>query len=304
VERLALVGNEWALLRASLHRIDAFMTLAGQFQAERSPEVMREVNGHLQYVGDYLLTGRDRASYQSWLQALLRPTMRELGWTGSPSDDDERRALRATVFRTLGYTARDPEALAQASQLLDAYLEDPGAVDPTLLDAIFELAAMRGTSALYDRLLARSQEGGDPETHYRYLYSLAQFRDPILLRRALDYALSAEVRGQNTAILIGAVMRNPAGTELAWEFVKTHWDDLREKTSIWGTTAVVRYVSYLCSADAAQEVRTFFDAHPVPAAERGLQQSLEQIRNCVGLKQGQEPVLATWLSRHGAATGR
>jgi aminopeptidase N len=304
VERLALAGNEWALVQAGMHRIDAFMGLAEQFKTERSPEAMGEVNRHLQYVGDYLVTRRDRESYQSWLQALLRPAMRELSWTGTPGDDDERRALRATIFFTLGYSAGDPQALDEAAKLLQAYMKNPATVDPTLLDTVFHLAALHGGPALYDQLLARNQEPADPETQYRYLYSLAQFSDPVLLKRTLDYALSPAVRGQNTAALIGGVMRNPAGTELGWQFVKAHWNDLREKISLWGTSAVVRYASRLCSAGAEQDVKQFFAAHEVPAAERSLQQSLEEIRNCVDLKERQEPALAAWLSRHGAAAGK
>jgi len=46
-------------------------------------------------------------------------------------------------------------------------------------------------------------------------------------------------------------------------------------------------------------VQDFFSQHPIPSAQRTLQQSLEFIANCVDLKQQQEPNLATWLQQQG-----
>jgi hypothetical protein len=46
------------------------------------------------------------------------------------------------------------------------------------------------------------------------------------------------------------------------------------------------------------EVQAFFTAHPAPAAERSLQQSVEQINYCADRKAQQSGQLAAWLRAH------
>ena len=280
------------------------MSLAEEFRGERTQATLRELNGTLRYLGDYLVTAQDRDSYEKWVRDLLRPAIQELGWTAAPNNSDEKRALRATVFQTLGYSGHDPQAMEEARKLLRAYLKDSGSVDPTLLHTVFGLAAMQGTPALYDDFVARSQNAGNPETYYRYLQALADFRDPVLLERTLAYALSPAVRSQNAPFLIGTVMQNPAGRDLAWQFLQTHWKALEDKSSLWGMVEIVHFAGSFCSAGAKQEVQQFFGEHPIPAAERGVRQTLEDIQNCADLKADQEPALATWLSQYGSEASR
>ncbi len=305
VERLAMVDNEWALVRAGGHDIGTFMRLAGGMGAERAAETMSELGGHLRYVTDYLASDADRQQYEAWVRGLLGPAIRELGWTATSSDSDERRALRAAVFYTLGYSGNDPQAFAQAEKLLRDYMQNPASVDPTELDAVFSLAAMHGTPALYDQLLARTKNAPSPDVYYRYLFALTEFRQSQLLQRTLDYALSPAVRSQDMPFLVSAVMYNPAGRDLAWKFVQSHWTQLQEKSSLWGATAFVHAAGTLCSVSGGDQVRQFFAAHPVPAAQRSLKQALEQISDCVSLRAAQQTRLASWLQQnHATATGQ
>jgi hypothetical protein len=45
-------------------------------------------------------------------------------------------------------------------------------------------------------------------------------------------------------------------------------------------------------------VASFFAAHPVEGAERTLRRSLEQIDDCVRLRELEQPLLREWLDVH------
>jgi aminopeptidase N len=297
VERLALLNNEWALVRSGSHRIGSFMDVAWGLRSDQSATIIRNLGQQLTFITDYLVTGADRDEYQQWVRRLLRPAIQELGWTAKPGDSDERRQLRATVFYILGYNGRDPEVLEQANKFLQEYLRDPATVDPTLLHPVLRLAAMQGTPALYDELRRRAAASSDPETYYRYLEALANFSDPELLQRTLEYALSNDVRSQDMAHLVAAVMANPAGRELAWQFVRSHWDQVQQKGSVYSGIYLVQAMSSFCDPTMAQQVQQFFQEHPLPVVERNVRQSLEQIHDCVETRQRQQPDLAHWLEQ-------
>jgi aminopeptidase N/puromycin-sensitive aminopeptidase len=304
VERLALLENEWALVRNGSHSIGLFMDLANGLKSDRTEAVIGELGGRLHAISDDLLTPSDRERYQAWVRDLLRPAIQELGWTAAPDDSAERRQLRAAVFYTLGYSGQDPEAFAQAKSLTEKYMQDAGSVDASLLGTVFQLSAMQGTPALYDEFLNGARNAKVPEVYYRYLSALTQFRDPALLQRTLDYAISPAVRTQDSIHLVAAVMANPAADDLAWQFVQKHWSELQRKSGSLSASGIVRATGAFCSPDKQQEVRQFFTEHPVPGAQRSLKLALEQIGSCVQLKQAQEPNLAKWLQGQKTAAGK
>ncbi len=185
-------------------------------------------------------------------------------------------------------------------------MNDPKSVDPDLVDVAGGLAVLNGDAALYDRILAKAKEAKVPEEYYRYLYGLAGFADPKLLTRTLELAVSPEVRSQDAPQLIASVLGNPAGRELAWNFIKTRWDDIAKHVpNFGGAGALVGTAGVFCSAEKRDEVQHFFSEHKIPSAERLLKQTVNRINDCIELRTQQAPKMAEWLKqRPGAAAGK
>ena len=303
-ERIRLLTDEWASMRVGRQDIGDFLALAGGFQEERSRAVVEELAGELEYTGDNFVTAADRQDYQQWVRRLFAPLARELGWQPAPGESDEQKSLRAVVMRTLGYTGQDPEVLTEARQLTERALDNPSAVDRTMAETVFALAALNGDAALYDRILAQTKKAGSPEEFYLYQRTLAEFSDPKLLQRTLDYALSPEVRSQDTIRVIAGVMDNPAGQKLAWAFARAHWPQIASTFGGFGGGGVVGATSAFCDAGMRDEVKDFFTSHQVPAAERTLKQALERVSYCADLKAQQSGQLASWLQHHGSAAAQ
>jgi len=297
-ERISLLSDEWALVRAGRHDVGTFLELAQGFRDERSAAVMETLVVRLGAIAVELTTKESRAAYRAWVAALLKPAMQEVGWTAQTNDSDERRDLRASLFTVLGATARDAETIATARRLVESQLDSSATLDSTLLNAMVTVAAINGDAALYDRYLARSKKAVDPEDHYRYLYALAAFSDPSLVRRTMDYILSDEVRGQDAAIFMARLLTNTDAQELAWDLLKTRWDEFQKKTGqVFGAPGVASAVGSFCNSKRAAEVQQFFAEHKVPEAERTIQQAVERISACADLAATQGPKLAAWLKQ-------
>ncbi len=85
-ERLSLVADEWALVRADRHTIGDYLTLAGGFKSERTSGVLEEVTARLDFVHDYLTDARSRPAFET-----LRP---EPDRIGVPRAGHRRRSER------------------------------------------------------------------------------------------------------------------------------------------------------------------------------------------------------------------
>jgi aminopeptidase N len=302
LERIILLTDTWAAVRVGRQPVGDYLTLGEGLQSERTDAVLRLLFTQLSFIDKYLVNENDRESYESWVRGLLAPIAKEVGWEPKPGESDGRKSIRAGLLQVLGGAGRDPEALAEAHQLTERALQTPASVESSLAAAAFGLAAQNGDSAFYDKLMAGVKNAPTPELYYRYFFSLSSFSDPQLLQRTLDYAVSPEVRSQDSLFLLGAVMANPAGEKLAWNFVRSRWAEVEKAGGPFASAQVVISTGAFCDAGLRDEVNAFFSVHKVAAAERSFRQAMESIKNCVDLKSQQSNQLASWLESHGGGT--
>jgi len=302
-ERIALQSDIWASVRVGREPVGDYLAFAQGLGSDRNRAVLEDVLGRLNFVGQYLVTDSDRESYRAWLRQYLTPILKDVGWEPKPGESDEHRTLRARVFNSLGYDARDPEVLAQARKLAEKALDDPASVDREMAGGALTLAALNGDQAFYDRLMTAIKNPKSPEEYYMYLFTLPQFTDPKLLQRTLDYAISPDVRSQDALGVVTSVMANPQGEKQAWDFVLAHWDAVQKVGGPFASAQVVGSTGSFCDAHMRDQVVDFYAAHKIEAAERTYRQAIERINNCVDLKSQQEPQLASWLGQHGSSAG-
>jgi aminopeptidase N/puromycin-sensitive aminopeptidase len=303
-ERIALQTDIWASVRVGREPVGDYLAIAQGLQPDRNSAVFSDVLGQLDFIGKYLVSDSDRDSYRAWLQNYLSPAMKEVGWEPKPGDTDEQRTLRSRLFNSLGYDARDPESLGEARKIADKAMADPSSVDHQFARGAFALAALNGDSEFYDRLMAATKNPKSPEEYYTYLFTLADFGDPKLLERTLEYAVTPDVRSQDALGLVTSVLANPAGQKLAWDFIRQHWSDIEKAGGPFASSEIVRATSVFCDATLRDQVTDFFASHHAEGAERSYKQSIERINNCVDLKSRQESQLASWLGNHGHAGGK
>jgi aminopeptidase N len=302
-ERITLEADIWASVRVGRESVGDYLAFAEGLQSDRTRAVMQSVLGRFNYIGQYLVNESDRDSYRAWLRQYLTPIAKEVGWVPEPGESDEYKTLRAGLLNALGYDARDPETQAQARKIADQALSDPASVDRDLASGAIGLAALNGDQTYYDRVMAGLKNPKSPEEYYIYFYTLPQFSDPKLLQKTLDFAITPEVRSQDSLGLITSVLANPDGEKLAWNFILSHWDAVQKAGGPFASAQVVGATSTFCDARMRDQVEKFYAAHKIAAAERTYRQSIERIDNCVDLKTQQEPQLASWLGQHSSSAG-
>jgi len=297
-ERLSLAGDEWALVRAGRHSAADFLTLATGYATEHTEGVLSIVVDRFEYIDQYLTTPDSRPRLQRFVRDLFTPLFREIGFTSTAVDSDERRSLRARLIHTLGVYGADPQVAADARAALDRALGRGPSLDPTLARAIIDVAAKHGDAALFDAIFASAERSTSGDEKYRYLYALAQFTDPALVDRALAYALTPKLRSQDTASYLARFLYEEAARARAWTFIKEHWTELEPKVAIFGgDTTVTSALGNFCDASTRDDIASFFARHPLPSAARTLGQTMERINNCISLRSTQTPKVAEFLAR-------
>jgi aminopeptidase N len=276
--------------------VGIFLDTTTALRAEHSRLVIDFLSGHLETIGHSLVPEQQQKQYRDFVRQQFTPLAKEIGWSGNAGDSDEQKALRASLLQILG-TVNDPEAVAAAQKITQAYMKDPSSVEGTMVGPAITVTAENGDAALYDQFNAAMEHARSTEEYYHYLFALTDFHQPELVKRTLALIDQGKIRQQDYAQVFSALLANPSGREIAWEYLKAHWDSLAEKVTSFGGRGAVSALGGFCSTAMHDDIQKFYTDHRAPGAERALKQSLERINNCTEFKQLQGNNMEKWLSQ-------
>jgi puromycin-sensitive aminopeptidase len=302
VERLALVGDQWALVRADRGTVETFLDLADALAGEPDHDVIDGVVAALGTLDDQVVEpgSEARVALRSWIARRFGPALNALGWTPAPAEPDEVRLRRAALLRLVGGVAEAPDVLAESRRRLDGYLADRGSLEPNLADSVVALAARVGDAALYDRYRTVAADARTPQEQRRFLLNLSSFRSRESIERTLAALLTSEIPTQDVAFLLMRMFGNPSGRDDAWRFLRRRWTAIRKRIPPLMLARLVEATPALRTPRHASEVRSFFRDHPLPEASRALRQALERFRLNAELRRRTAPGVARWLARRTA----
>ena len=184
---------------------------------------------------------------------------------------------------------------ARARIVYARYREDEASVDANVLPAVIAILAASGGEGEYAEFRDRFKRARTPQEEQRYLYALAGFRRPELLRQTLEMTVNGEVRSQDAPFLIRTLLTSVDGRGLAWDFVKGHWETMARQYPESAYRRMYEGVPALVSAEWERDVRAFFADNKIDLGGRTLQQYLEQLRVAVAFQQREAEPLAAYL---------
>jgi puromycin-sensitive aminopeptidase len=290
IERFGLVDDTWAGVVAGGVPAAEYLGLVRGLTEETDLHVWQSVVGSLGWF-DRFVDGEPREALRGYVRELLRPAFDRLGWEPGPDEPDLSRSLRGALVTALAILGHDPEVIARARELEEA-AGAGGPVDASLAAAGVAVVAATGGPDDYERFLARSREAPTPQEQLRYLYALADFRDPELEDRTLVMALSDDVRSQNAPFLLARAIANRDAGERAWRFVKERWEEANRRLPPNTIIYLADAVRYLTTPEQEADVQGFFAEHDIPQARKMLKQVLERQRINVAFRRRVTPQLA------------
>jgi hypothetical protein len=297
---MALIGDQWALVRSRRATIESFLDIADSLGEESDYDVLEALAGPLSLIDEQIVPPASelQAAFRAWIRRRFEPAFERMGWDPSPEETDAERLRRAALLRIVGQIGESPRVAAEAKRRLGAYLEDRSRLDANLAEPVVAIAARAGDAGLYERYRALAFRGQTPHERRRFLLHWASFRDPAIVRRTLEATLAPEVPTQDVSFLIMRLLANPVGKDEAWKFLTRRWPKLRHRIPPMMISRLVESTPSLREPRYAREVREFFRRHPIAEAKRSLRLALEVFRLNAELRRRTTPGLARWLAAH------
>jgi puromycin-sensitive aminopeptidase len=296
IERFNLINDVWASVLAGLAPVREYLDLTGQFQEEDNRNVWSALVASFAYL-QRVIAPSSRPGLEALVRDRLGPAVSRLGWRPAADEAELTRQLRGDLLRAVGTLGNDPVVQTTAREISARCQDDPSAVDPNVVPAVIAILAHGGTAADYEAFLERFKTAKTPQEEQRYLYSLAGFRQPELLRRTLELTVNGEVRSQDAPFLVRSLLMNVHAREMAWAFVKEHWSDMeRQYPSLSGLRRMCEGITGLSTPELEEDVRRFFASKNISLGGKTLDQYLEQLHIAVVLASRDGEDLATYLA--------
>ncbi|MCE9670869.1 ERAP1-like C-terminal domain-containing protein [Myxococcus stipitatus] len=299
-ERISLLADQWALVRAGKASVADLLDLAARFGDEEDDSVLDELVGRLGYVEGRLVEGEDQARLRAWVEKLLGPGLKKLGWQAAAGETDRVKLRRAALVRAVGGLARSREALAEAKPRVARMLQgERDALEPNLLDAAVGMVARAGDAALFDTILQKVPREPDPATQRRYLMALTAFEEPALAQRAQGLLFSDTVKTQDVASFVSGLMANRTGRDAWWARMREQWKDVVARTG--GAPMLLRRIveamGLLRTREQLDQMKALLQGHPIPEAQQATAQTLERLAQDVALRERCGPEVSAWLKK-------
>jgi puromycin-sensitive aminopeptidase len=279
VERMGLLGNQWAIVRAGRAPIGSFMDLVAAFGSEPDHEVLEALAGPLSFVDDQLADAagpETRAEFQEWLWSTFGSSWGKVGWEVRRGENEGHRLRRAALLRLVGVIGEDPAIATAAADRFKRYLSDRSAIEPNLADALVAIVARDGDLPLFERIREAVTRAATPQERRRFQLALGDFRDPAASSQARDLCLTTEVPTQDVGFLLIRLLGNRSAREKTWDFIQEHWPEISKRLPPLMASRLIEATAALQSRELRKQVSIFFRTHPVETGARALRLALER----------------------------
>jgi puromycin-sensitive aminopeptidase len=292
IERFGLVSDTWAATVAGLGPLSEFMKMARLFANETDINVWRALIGAFSYL-DMIASDADHPALAATVREIVGPAASRLGWEPKAGESELTRQLRGTLIGALGTLGDDREVQKRARDLYARFEDNPDSADRDLMPALVNILAYSGDAARFEEFKKKFKAPRTPQEEQRYLFALANFRNPDLLKKTMEMTLDGQVRTQNAPYLMHSLLLNPACRYQAWDFARSHWDEMIQK---YPDNALPRMCeAVIALLDREDEVKNFFAEHRVRLGGKIIDQHLERLSVAVGFRNREETNLQATL---------
>ncbi len=280
IERYSMVSDTYAAVLKGDIGSGEYLRLVSRLKDEEEVDVWSIA---LSGVGelDRVISSDDRPKMQAFVRSLVARKVAELGWNPTTDESDRTRQMRGLLLRTLGTLGDDQDTIAEARNV---YRSD-AKVDAEVAEAALMIVAAKDDGALFDELIAKSNEAKNPQHKIKYLRAATQLGSPETAERLFGMILDGTVRTQDSFWVLALLLGHRDNGPMIWELITQNWDQVMAVLPPATKRRVLDLLPNRSEPDVAKSIEAWFDDHDIPGGALAIKQQLELLRANVALRE-------------------
>lgn len=278
LDRLGLLSDSFEAAKAGYSDTVDALKLLRSYAKEDSSVVWDIIVSSISGVKLVMDDDAVREGLKPLARELAALQVKRLGWEERPDDSHFDLLLRPTVLG-LASLGEDPAVVKEAKRRFKD-MKKPEDMHPDLRGVVYGTVARTGGKAEFDKLLRMHDASTNSEERVTLAGALTGFKQPELIKRALDMITSDKVRLQDVSYWIAYSFGNRYARKEAWKWLGGNWDWLT--ASIGTDLSFFRIPIYTSRGFSDEkflpEFKKFFESRMSPAFERPVNQAVETIQ--------------------------
>ncbi|KAK7090085.1 hypothetical protein V1264_009931 [Littorina saxatilis] len=304
VNRAQIIDDAWSLASGGYVNESVALEVVEYLHLEMDYVPWQAASGQMSRVSKMLASTELYGAFQMFLANKTSSQYGQLGMNNSGAELLE--SYLRTQIASLACSSGVQQCVQDALSLFQTWKQTPSTnpIAPELRSVVYCTAMAHGTVEDWNFLYQQFLNETNVNEKARLLSRLACSNEIWVLTKLLNRALySSDIRSQDALTVVSAVLGNPTGTALAWNFFRNSWDvifnryrkdpfALKRLVGIFGTVFNTRI--------QLQELQAFVDTHPdLAAATRAFDAAIESTRSNIGWMDKNYDVIKTWLGGQG-----
>ncbi len=297
-DRVNLLGDAWAFAQADRAPVSIYLGLAEKLTDLTELAERDQIINVFDFINRLLIGEPDRAKFQTYARAILRPSFDALGWDPKENEGPKASDLRASLIEALG-SLHDDDIIKTSRERFQRFLADPKSLPPDLRHATLGVVGRYADEATWNKLHELGMSTTLLEEKNMFYDALAQATDPKLVRKTLQIAVTDELPTSRAIFLVGKVARWSDHPDIAWQFAKTNMKALLAKAD---ALAVNNYApslfAFFSDRARANELKAYAKTNLPPASAPDVAKAVDEVEFRAEFKSRMLPQLSNWIEQH------
>ena len=302
-DRAGMMADAGALSAAGYQQTSGVLSLVKGFDSEPEYVVWDEITARIGAIRSTWIFEDDKTkdALKAFQRDLSSSKSHELGWTFKESDGHIEQQFKSLMFGVAA-SAGDEKTKAAAFEMFEKFADgDRAALHPNLRAGVYSVVLQYGGEKEYNAILNEYETGKNSDERNTALRALGRAKDPKLIQRTLEYALSKEVKDQDIYLPLSGLRTHREGIEAFWTWMKENWEVLRKRMPPSFTmlgSVVMMASSGFTKEEQLKDVQDFFKEKSTKGFDRNLAQSVDAVTAKIShLKRDRQDV-ASWLKEN------
>jgi puromycin-sensitive aminopeptidase len=229
---------------------------------------------------------------------LFSPVAHKLGWEKKQNEAHTGTLLRSLAIFRAG-RAGDKKIIGEAKNKFELILKDKH-VSPDIRSAIYSTIATWGDKKEYEIFVKRYKEETLHEEKNRIGNVLGDFPNPKILEQVCEFAMSNDVRIQDTVGILTGVGMNPKGRDIWWNFMQKNWKTLVTRYGEGGLTLgrAIKAIGGSAEERHLKAFKRFFSTHEAPGGKRSIEQVMERMEGNIAWLKRDRKIIKEFLKNN------
>ena len=296
-DRLGIIRDMFALAEGGYIDTKEALEFSLLYKNEKEFIVWSEIVGGINKISNIIQEEPFKEKYNKYVLSLFSPIAKEIGWKHTKGEDHSVTFLRTLILSQAAHYG-DKRIIMEAKDMFKNKNKSPISAD--IRSTIYNITAENGGIKEWKEFEKLYKETEMHEEKDRYGRALASFSNEKLLLETLKFAISKNVKNQDSPFIITAIWVNKNGKNITWKFIKDNWTIIVKNFGEEG-----HFLSRLLSPlgnhvkiKDMYDAKKFFAKNIAPGSDRTLEQVYEKIESNAAWLKDDKKSINNWLNKN------